>query len=70
MDDPHVLNIKSMDLPMDDLINNPAGNPTSSIGITDGTSKNPWIMYGYWMILQIFPEIQGHPYPLQTQNPV
>ncbi len=33
MDDPHVWNIKSIDLPMDELIKNPAGNPTSSIAI-------------------------------------
>ncbi len=33
MERPHVRNIKSMDLPMDELIKNPAENPTSSIGI-------------------------------------
>ncbi len=59
-------------------LKNPAGNPTSSIGINRKSKKkfrheqkidcsNPTRV---WMIPQFFPEIQGHPYPLQTLNPV
>ncbi len=53
---------------------NPAGYPTSSIGKNwsldrnkKNTCPNP---RRSWLILQFFPEIQDHPYPLQMQNPV